>query len=97
MLGINSLPVDLSPEKAHYETEKWLGREVQVVGSLRIFQGSTGLHYAVEDNQQNRVGVRDYPPYLLEPLLGRRVKVEGKFQFDQQFGIYILARNVKPW
>ena len=89
-------PTDLSPEKAHYETEKWVGREVRVVGWLRLFEGSTGPHYGVEDAQQNRVGVQEYDPKQLSALIDKKVVVEGKFNFDQQFGIYVVARSVKP-
>jgi len=91
-----NMPADLSPEKAHYDTEKWIGWEVRVVGWLRLFEGSTGPHYGVEDEQQNRVGVREYDPNQLNALIGKKVVVEGKFHFDQQFGIYVVARLVKP-
>lgn len=89
-----SVVTDITPEEAHYQTEKWVDREVRVSGWLREFQGSTGLHYAIEDQATNRVGIRDYPFEKLQSLVNKRVTLEGKFQYDQTFGIYIKARAV---
>ncbi len=95
-LLLNFLPQEVSLEKAHYDTEKFVGREVRLKGWLRRFEGSTGIHYGIEDSQENRVGIREYDTRKLEELIGQQVLVEGKFIFDEQFGIYVIAMVVKP-
>jgi len=92
----NNLPTDLSLEAAHYDTEKWVGREVRLKGWVRLFEGSSGPHFAIEDAQHNRVGLRGYDTNLLNSLIGKFVMVEGKLDFNETYGIYIITHSLKP-
>jgi len=92
----NILPTDLSLEAAHYDTEKWVGREVRLKGWVRLFEGSSGPHFAIEDQQHNRVGLPNYDTELLKSLIGKFVTVEGKLEFNETYGIYLTTHTLKP-
>jgi hypothetical protein len=66
--------------------DRWTGRRVTVVGTLKVFLPDTKLrHYALEDRRY-RAGVVGLPPSMLTPLLGRRVRATGVFVFDETRG-----------
>jgi hypothetical protein len=85
---------DISLQEAHYNTEKWLGKQVKISGWLRRFEGISGVHYVLEDELFNRVAIRNIPNQRLEEIVGQLAAVEGNFQFDESSGIFIIAKSL---
>jgi hypothetical protein len=89
----NEQPFDISLQEAHYNTEKWLGKQVRIKGRVQKFEGMGGLHYVVEDDNFNRVALRNVSPQQLEEAVGQLATVVGSFQFEESAGIFILAKT----
>lgn len=67
--------------------EDYEGREVETTGIVRRFgeaEGSTRIHYVIEDRHANRVAIR--PDNLARPHAGRQVLVVGSFDFSETDG-----------
>ena len=75
-------PTAASLEELTRHQEAWDGRQVRAEGVLRSFDEP--LHYWIEDRDLNRVEL--VPPDGLDALLGRTVRVEGTFRFDDDRG-----------
>lgn len=73
---------EASLEELTVQQESWDGRRVRAGGVLRTFDEP--LHYWIEDEDLNRVEL--VPVDGLDELVGRTVRVEGTFSFDDQRG-----------
>lgn len=73
---------DASLEELTAQQESWDGRRVRASGVLRRFDEP--LHYWIEDRDLNRVEL--VPVDGLDEMVGRTVRVEGTFSFDDDRG-----------
>ena len=70
-------------------------RRVKTAGVVRRFgaaEGATSLHYAVEDEQANRVAI--VPNDIAERYMGQAVTVSGFFRFSEQDGRSIEIERI---
>lgn len=58
------------------------GLQVKVAGTLRSYPEP--LHFWIEDTELNRVAVEFHEP--LEPLVGQRIEVQGRFSYQLSAG-----------
>lgn len=75
--------------------EGYDGLSVKTSGVVRRFgapQGTTRLHYVVEDEQANRVAI--VPNDIAERYTGQAVTVSGVFRFSQQDGRSIEIERI---
>lgn len=90
-------PVQVSVQQLWQAPEAYQGTRVRTNGLLRVFApGSASEYFVAEQAGQYRVGVRGFDRAVLEPLIGREVRIEGTLQIDSQFGIFIDAALVEP-
>jgi hypothetical protein len=85
-------PVDVTLSSLARYQESYQGELVRTRGVVRTFEASG--HYWIEDSEPNRVAIE--PVALVAPLLGREVRVVGRFHFDDQTGRVIHIRDIGP-
>ncbi len=66
------------------------GRQVLVTGTLRTFD--TPRHYWIENATLERVAIQS--TQTLTPLVGRTIRVQGKFKYDSSVGRRIEATAI---
>ena len=97
LFGSGSDPdaVRLTPGALSSAQEDYDGERVQTVGIVRRFgpeDGATHLHFVVEDEDQNRVGLIGGDPV---PHVGRTVMVVGTFRFAADVGRWIEVERLE--
>lgn len=77
------------------EQEKYEGRTVETSGVVKRFGDEpANLHYWLEDDRSNRVGLE--PPEAAARWLDREVVVVGKFEFHEARGRFLAVQRVRP-
>jgi len=91
------IPVQTVPIRALWQNrERWLGARVRCDGQLKIFLPRTPERYFVLDEDSYRLQILGIPRQKLEPLVGRKVSVSGRFEFKQGLGVYLVAGSIRP-
>ena len=90
---IRAEPPPVVPLKSiHFDTEQYVGKRVEVSGTVRVFQDTGAPYYVLEDAQENRVLLRsDRQP--LSPQVDRPLTVIGVVGFDDQTGIFLTVER----
>ena len=89
-------PVPASTSQLWRDRDAWTGRNVAVVGELKVFlPGTDDEHYAIDDDGF-RVGVRGEARPEPRTLLGRRVRARGVFVFTEKTGGYLESPALTP-
>ena len=76
--------------------ERWLGAQVRCTGKLLVFSKHTAQRYFVLDQDSFRLQILGIPRTKLEPWVGQKVSVSGRFEFKQNLGMYLLASRIGP-
>lgn len=77
-------PAQVTLETLVDEQEDWSGRQVVVEGVVAV--ADDPRHHWVEDGDQHRVELIGVPGDQLDVLLGRPVRVGGRFDFTEGRG-----------
>jgi len=80
--GHDDRPVDVTLSTLARYQEAYQGRLVRTDGIVRTYESSG--QYWIEDTEPNRVALE--PVRLVAPLLGKEVRVVGRFHFDDRTG-----------
>lgn len=83
-------PVDVTLSTLARYQEAYRGRLVRTQGIVRTYDSSG--QYWIEDTEPNRVALE--PVQLVAPLLGKEVRVVGRFHFDDQTGRLIHIQEI---
>ncbi len=83
-------PVDVTLSSLARYQEAYQGRLVRTQGVVRTYESSG--QYWIEDTEPNRVALEPVP--LVAPLLGKEVRVVGRFHFDDQTGRRIHIQEI---
>ncbi|MDE1976956.1 MAG: hypothetical protein KGL04_04695 [Elusimicrobia bacterium] len=87
-------PVQIS---ALWQNRKdWMGARVRCTGTLLVFSRRTAQRYFVLDQDSYRLQILGIPRKELEPWVGRKVLVSGRFEFKENLGMYLLASRIGP-
>jgi hypothetical protein len=89
-------PADHSLRALTSAEERFDGDRVRTVGIIRRFgpeDGATRLHYVVEDDDQNRIGLTGGDP---DRYVDRMVEVVGTFRFAPDVGRWLDVETIQP-
>lgn len=78
------------------DEQAYLNQTVQVLATVRVFGESdpSARHYVIEDVGQHRVAL--LPADMAARFVGQRVRVVGRFEFDDAFGRLIRIESIEP-
>ena len=76
-----------------FQTEEYVGRRVEVSGTVRAFPDRSGTYYVLEDANQNRILLRSTDPIVAQSV-NRSLWAIGTVGFDDQTGIYLDVESV---
>jgi hypothetical protein len=83
-------PVDVTLSSLARYQEAYQGRLVRTQGVVRTYESSG--QFWIEDSEPNRVALE--PVGLVAPLLGKEVRVVGRFHFDERTGRLIHIKEI---
>lgn len=92
-IAIRAEPPPVVPLKSiHFDTEQYIGKRVEVSGTVRVFQDTGAPYYVLEDAQENRVLLRS-DRQLLSLHVDRPLTVIGVVGFDDHAGIFLTVER----
>lgn len=94
LIGVSACteqPLTISLQLLAAEQHSVNGRQVVTEGVVHSF--ADPLHYWIEDDNLNRVGLA--PDELVADLVGQRVQVSGRFHADPERGRWIDVAEVQ--
>ncbi|MGH2457481.1 MAG: hypothetical protein ACRDIY_01275 [Chloroflexota bacterium] len=86
-------PPVASLKSVHFATEQYIGKRVQLTGTVRVFQDTGAPYYVLEDDQENRVLLRSNPRQLAA-YANRTLTVVGTVGFDDHTGIFLTVEKL---
>ncbi|HEY8597884.1 MAG TPA: hypothetical protein VIL85_05600 [Thermomicrobiales bacterium] len=88
-------PLSLSVREAWLAHERYVGRQVVLMGVVRAFEAGTPDQYFTLDDGPNRVGLRGDVATLREQI-DRPIRATGLLVFKPGDGIFLVADTVLP-
>jgi|GEM_PF-4498217 len=77
----------------HFQTEEYVGRRVEVSGTVRAFSDQSGTYFVLEDANQNRILLQSNDP-VVGRSVDRPLRAIGTVGFDDRIGIYLDVQSV---